>query len=39
MTIKTKSSLRIITTRTTRLEALLPCEVSLVADRENEDGS
>ncbi len=36
---QTKSSPRIITTRMTRLEALLPCDVSLVADRENEDGN
>lgn len=48
MTIKTKyelnkrqikSSPRIIATRTTRLEVLLPCEVSLVADRENDNKS
>lgn len=36
---QTKCSPRVFITRTTRLEALLlPCEVSLVVDRENEDG-
>lgn len=35
---QTKCSPRVFITRTTRLEALLLCEVSLVVDRENEDG-